>query len=221
MQHTDEAIRQLTENVNALTGALVISERRYQNLFRWMTMLLVLFLLIVGYLSFDAMSKVQASNIGDTIRSAEEATITMGQILQQVANEMQNPEFKETITSLGQLIRNTHQLTQANEFKSVLGETKGFIPKIEQIVTNVSILTQRIKNDSDQLRTLLGSEKGSGLLTANHIQDIEAALRLLHHDLKVIPLMAEDMHQMNFKMGVMAHDVDSTMGRAGRMMPWW
>lgn len=96
MQHTDEAIRQLTEHVNALTGALVISERRYQNLFRWMTMLLVLFLLIVGYLSFDAISKVQASNIGDTIHSAEEATIAMGQMLQQVAKEMQKPEFKET-----------------------------------------------------------------------------------------------------------------------------
>jgi len=35
-----------------------------------------------------------------------------------------------------------------------------------------------------------------------------------------VPVMATEMQTMNMKMGVMAHGVDTTMGRMGRMMPW-
>lgn len=35
-----------------------------------------------------------------------------------------------------------------------------------------------------------------------------------------VPVMAAEMQQMNYKMGIMTYGVDSTMGRMGRMMPW-
>lgn len=35
-----------------------------------------------------------------------------------------------------------------------------------------------------------------------------------------VPVMAGEMQQMNYKMGIMTYGVDSTMGRMGRMMPW-
>jgi hypothetical protein len=38
--------------------------------------------------------------------------------------------------------------------------------------------------------------------------------------MNALPFMANEVAGMNAKMGVMAADMDSTMGRAGRMMPW-
>jgi hypothetical protein len=35
-----------------------------------------------------------------------------------------------------------------------------------------------------------------------------------------VPVMATEMQHMNMLMGVMAHGVDSTMGRMGNWMPW-
>lgn len=35
-----------------------------------------------------------------------------------------------------------------------------------------------------------------------------------------LPFMANEVTGMNAKMGVMTADMDSTLGRAGRMMPW-
>jgi len=38
--------------------------------------------------------------------------------------------------------------------------------------------------------------------------------------MNALPVMAAEMQGMNAKMGIMAAGMDSTMGRAGRMMPW-
>jgi hypothetical protein len=35
-----------------------------------------------------------------------------------------------------------------------------------------------------------------------------------------LPILATDVQGMHAQMGVMATGMDSTMGRAGRMMPW-
>lgn len=75
------------------------------------------------------------------------------------------------------------------------------------------------------------------LASVEHLDPIRS-ISVILHDMKVameaMPQMAEDMHamridmhsmaadmhDMNGKMGVMAHGVDSTMGRMGRNMPW-
>jgi len=46
---------------------------------------------------------------------------------------------------------------------------------------------------------------------------------LIHKALAAVPHMANEMHIMNMYMSVMSRDMDSTMGRMGRMMPggWW
>ena len=35
-----------------------------------------------------------------------------------------------------------------------------------------------------------------------------------------LPVLASDVKDMHFYMSIMAKDLDSTMGEAGRMMPW-
>ncbi len=62
--------------------------------------------------------------------------------------------------------------------------------------------------------------------------DMGAMIMLMLHDMKValelVPQMASDMRsmsmvaqEMNHKMTVITFNVDSTMGRMGRSMPWF
>jgi len=89
-------------------------------------------------------------------------------------------------------------------------------------LNDLSTLVRRVRLDSDALRKSLNVADGSGLLNNQEMDTVQATLRILHEDLRIIPAMAGDMHQMNLKMGLMTHDIDATMGRAGRMMPgWW
>ena len=81
--------------------------------------------------------------------------------------------------------------------------------KDSQTLENTGILINRLKEDSDFLRTHRG------------LLNIGKELRMLNNALSSVPIMAEEMRQMNVKMGVMTYGVDSTMGRMGRMVPWW
>ena len=42
----------------------------------------------------------------------------------------------------------------------------------------------------------------------------------MNNKMSAVPVMAAEMQHMNALMGVMAHSVDSTMGRMGNWMPW-
>ena len=49
---------------------------------------------------------------------------------------------------------------------------------------------------------------------------MHAEMQAMNGKMNALPFLANEVAGMNAKMGVMAADMDSTMGRAGRMMPW-
>ena len=49
---------------------------------------------------------------------------------------------------------------------------------------------------------------------------MHAEMQVMNSKMNALPFMANEVAGMNAKMGVMTMDMDSTMGRAGRMMPW-
>jgi hypothetical protein len=49
---------------------------------------------------------------------------------------------------------------------------------------------------------------------------MHAEMQVMNGKMNALPFLASEVAGMNAKMGVMAADMDSTMGRAGRMMPW-
>ena len=81
-------------------------------------------------------------------------------------------------------------------------------------LASMFVLAHRVRLDSDDLRIRSERGAGSGLINS----DISHALKLIHQVLAAVPSMANDMHDMNLKMGVMTHDINSSMGRMGRMM---
>ena len=49
---------------------------------------------------------------------------------------------------------------------------------------------------------------------------LAAEVKGMHTQMTALPVLATDVKGMHFFMSVMAKDLDSTMGEAGRMMPW-
>lgn len=88
-----------------------------------------------------------------------------------------------------------------------------------EALANMLVLINRVKQDSDTVRIDNKIPAGSGLITSSIHDD----LVLIHKVLAAVPHMANEMHIMNMYMSVMSRDMDSTMGRMGRMMPggWW
>jgi hypothetical protein len=52
------------------------------------------------------------------------------------------------------------------------------------------------------------------------VPKMHAEMQVMNGKMNALPFLANEVAGMNAKMGVMAADMDSTMGRAGRMMPW-
>ena len=49
---------------------------------------------------------------------------------------------------------------------------------------------------------------------------MHAEMQVMNGKMNALPFLANEVAGMNAKMGVMTADMDSTLGRAGRMMPW-
>jgi hypothetical protein len=49
---------------------------------------------------------------------------------------------------------------------------------------------------------------------------MSSEMQAMNAKMNALPFLANEVAGMNAKMGVMTADMDSTMGRAGRMMPW-
>lgn len=52
------------------------------------------------------------------------------------------------------------------------------------------------------------------------VPKMQSEMQAMNAKMNALPFMANEVAGMNAKMGIMAADMDSTMGRAGRMMPW-
>ncbi|MDM8568659.1 hypothetical protein QUF50_03935 [Thiotrichales bacterium HSG1] len=72
MNNSEASIRQLTETVNTLANIVVKNESRYQSIeksFRWMGIVFICTVLMLFYFGFTMVPQVQATAIGDEIRS--------------------------------------------------------------------------------------------------------------------------------------------------------
>jgi len=52
------------------------------------------------------------------------------------------------------------------------------------------------------------------------VPEMRAEMQIMNAKMNALPVMAAEVQGINGKMGIMAAGMDSTLGRAGRMMPW-
>ena len=56
--------------------------------------------------------------------------------------------------------------------------------------------------------------------TMDTLPEMEQNMRVMSGQMAALPAIVGELNQINVKMSVITSNLDSTMGRAGRMMPW-
>jgi len=229
--HSDESIRQLTETVSTLTSIVAKNENR----FRWFSVALICLTMLVLYMGFNKITPVQA---------APSMTTNGDPQIKRIADLMEGMMTKDSpLSSLFILFQRAKE--DSDMLRTQLGcseaqpcgtgimmamngilnyevpeQAAGAKFKVQDSMNDLLTLVHRLRLDSDSLRKKMDISDGSGLFSSN---EIHKDLEKIGIVLSAVPAMVEQMHIMNMNIAVMSRDMDSTMGRMGRMMPggWW
>jgi hypothetical protein len=117
---------------------------------------------------------------------------------------------------LNNLVGNMDSLTNYLSPEQKPGQTN-----LTQVIQNSGVLTsaqqdelQRVVDSGGGAITYLMAEAAKGLGRIDNMERLVVNMASDMHEMNI------NMHEMNIKMGIMSYDVDSTMGRMGRWMPW-
>jgi len=80
------------------------------------------------------------------------------------------------------------------------------------LYTEVRSMTDAVRIMNDEMRTMNGK--------MSFIPVLATEVQGMHAKMGALPVLATEVQGMHFYMSIMAKDLDSTMGEAGRMMPW-
>jgi hypothetical protein len=87
-----------------------------------------------------------------------------------------------------------------------------FLSNMARSVEVIPDLYAEVRAMNDEMRTMNGKMSSIPVLAAE--------IQGMHAQMSALPVLATDVKGMHFYMSIMARDLDSTMGEAGRMMPW-
>ncbi len=93
--------------------------------------------------------------------------------------------------------------------------------RIEEFEQQVVWLSQYMRSSSE-----FDAGAAIALFLANmsrsmdSVPKMHAEMQVMNAKMNALPVLANEVASINAKMAVMAANMDSTMGRAGRMMPW-
>lgn len=107
----------------------------------------------------------------------------------------------------------------------ILALSREFAPdqraRIEEFEQQVVWLSQYMRSSSE-----FDAGAAIALFLANmsrsmdSVPKMHAEMQVMNAKMNALPVLANEVASINAKMAVMAANMDSTMGRAGRMMPW-
>lgn len=93
-----------------------------------------------------------------------------------------------------------------------LSNMAGSVAVMPDLYTEVSAMTEAVRNMNGQIHAI--NEKMDSLpVLATEVSG-------MHAHMSALPVLASDVKAIHFYMSGMARDMDSTLGEAGRMLPW-
>jgi len=104
-------------------------------------------------------------------------------------------------------------------FKRLDPDQRREVERFEQDIGWVSQY-RRLYADQFDPAAMVAVMLGRMARSVHAVPDMRTEMQVMNAKMNALPLMAAEIQGMNAKMGVMAAGMDSTMGRAGRMMPW-
>ena len=93
-----------------------------------------------------------------------------------------------------------------------LSNMSGSIKVMPDLYEQVQIMTAEVQAMNDELHTMNGKMDALPVLAGD--------VKGMNHQMNALPVLATEVKAMNFHMSIMSRGMDSTMGEAGRMMPW-
>jgi hypothetical protein len=93
--------------------------------------------------------------------------------------------------------------------------------RLQEFEQKVAWVSQYMRSNPDfDAGAAIALFLGSMATAMESVPRMQAEMETMNAKLNALPFMANEVAGMNAKMGVMAANMDSTMGRAGRMMPF-
>lgn len=94
--------------------------------------------------------------------------------------------------------------------------------EVDRLERDVAWVSQYLRLAGDQFEpgAMVAVMLGRMARSVEAVPEMRAEMQLMSAKMNALPVMATEMQGVNGKMGIIAAGMDSTMGRAGRMMPW-
>ena len=130
-----------------------------------------------------------------------------------------NAESQPPVTTPAASMSPEDRATQRRELMAMLPEEQR--QELEKFAQQAEWLDQYMHTwEPDQAGALVALMLFRMTKTMDTLPEMERNMRIMSGQMAALPAIVGELNQINAKMSVITTNLDSTMGRAGRMMPW-
>jgi len=201
MLKTNDNIEALNKNMLILSNSLIHSEsrlRKLEHFNHWLIGLVSFFLLAAIFLGIQLAAPGSAfaeeQQQEDMFQRLEEKVIGLEHKMAE-ALKHEKKKFKSMIGNVRKRVNESEVFDPTHAVAVILYDMKEMLEAVPRMAED----TRTMSADMHQMMT---------------------DMHQMNQKISAVPVMATEMQSMNVKIGILAHGVDSTLGRTGRMMPW-
>ena len=214
-----DALNRLSHAMEQLQSSYASSQRANRRI----RLALVVVLVLIGGAVYHVTSPIlelaeQIPQLIPQLRKAEldpeEAMAERQRLLEKLSSEHQESiqKFEERLNWLASYLDVYPDFSAGAAVSLFLSEMSSSISVMPELYEEVRTMNAEVKAMNNELRTMNGKMDALPLLSAD--------VRGMNAQMNALPVLATEVKAMNFHMSVMSRGMDSTMGEAGRMMPW-
>lgn len=216
-----EPLLQLLEELRTARNSSLRQSRRL----RLLSLILGLMAALTGWFAYQARSSAQTPPLAptpplaQTLPLAQSQPLAQAQLPPQAQTQPQSPSLSP-FSSAAQPQPDAQEL--ARQRAHLLAQLpEGSRRELEQFAREAEWLGQYLRTlGPDEAGALVALMLFRMAKTMENMDAMEQHMRTMSTQMAALPAIVAELNQINGKMSVITHDMDSTMGRAGRMMPW-
>ena len=230
MSTTNNESTQVAEALDRLSAAMETLQSRYdatQRAHRQLRIALVVALIFLAGATYKALSPL-AAQLGalpqiisqalpgsrKTTLNPDEAAAKRQRLMQALSPEKraQIEAFEKDRQWISDYIAATRNFDPGATIALFLSNMADSVAVMPDLYTELRSITKEVRVMNSEMHTM-NNKMSSIPVLATEVQG-------MHAQMTSLPVLATDVKGMHFYMSIMAKDLDSTMGEAGRMMPW-
>ena len=228
---------EVAEALNRLSAAMEKLQARYdvtERANRRLRIAVVIVLIFLGGMMYQALSPI-ADRLGtlpqvisqmlpglkSTTLDPETAAAERQRLMEALSPEERAriEAFEEDQQWVSDYIAATEGFDPGATIALFLSQMAQSVKVMPDLYAEVRSMNNAVISMTEELRTI-NSEMSTMNDKMSSIPVLATEVQGMHAQMTALPVLATDVKGMHFYMSIMARDLDSTMGEAGRMMPW-